>query len=504
MKTKGFYGLHYAVCFSILLSVFIHTGCRKKEGPPAVPVIPVLEHFTIEKKNNPDLEADIAFSIKGDSVIATQPYRYKKMLVPSFATNAQGVFIGAVKQESGATAVDFSAVQTYTVISNDGTRKSYYVKIAWVADSLPHLYIQTEGGVPVASKDDYVNATLQIDGRGKYADFTGATRIKGRGNTTWSYPKKPYRLKLNSSASLLGLATEKDWVLLANYLDPTLMLNAVAMKIGAQLQLPYTNHIIPVNITLNGRYLGCYNLTEQVEVGDNRVKVGSDGLLLELDSYFDEPYKFRSANYSLPVMIKEPELSAAADVLPIQTAFNSMESLLADPVFPANNYREKIDVESVAKFMLVYFLTDNEELNHPKSTYMHKTATGKYTMGPIWDFDWAFGFEKDGAHLLTSNSLPFWTGRTPVPAGTKFFTRFLNDPQFVTLLKQLWTDYKSNHLDELVRFVETYGLSIMTAKAADYTVWKKGASDNQTEVTKLQQWLRNRASYIDGYLGSLK
>ncbi|MGJ7031982.1 CotH kinase family protein [Niabella hirudinis] len=504
MKTKRLLALQYGFCVALLCTLLFHTGCGKKDAaPPPVPEPPVLEQFVIEKKNNPDLEADIVFAIKGDSVIATQPYRYRKMLVPSFASNAQGIFIGTAKQESGATAVDFSVTQTYTAISKDGARKSYYIKIAWVADSLPHLYIQTEGGVPVVSKEDYVNAALRIDGQGKYTNFEGATRIKGRGNSTWSYNKKPYRLKLNSSASLLGLAAEKDWVLLANYLDPTLMLNAVAMKIGAQLGLPYTNHIIPVNLTLNGQYVGCYNLTEQIEVDDNRVKVGGDGFLFELDSYFDEPYKFRSANYNLPVMIKDPELSTAAALTPIQTAFNDMESLLAAPSFPANNYQDQIDVESVAKFMLVYFLTDNEELNHPKSTYMHKTATGKYTMGPIWDFDWAFGYEKSGAHFLTYNSAPFWTSRTPVPPGTKFFKRFLDDPRFVTLLKQQWADYKTNHLEELTRFVEAYGLSIMTAKAADYAVWKKGAANNQAEVATLQQWLRNRAGYIDGYLNTL-
>lgn len=503
MKTKWFPGFHYGFYVALLCYLLIHTGCSKKETAPPTPVSPVLEQFIIEKKNNPDLAADIVFAVKGDSIIATEPYRYRKMLVPSFTTNAQGIFIGPLKQESGATAVDFSVVQTYTVISKDGIRKSYFVKIAWVADSLPHLYIQTEGGVPIVSKDDYVNATLRIDGMGKYADFTGATRIKGRGNSTWGYPKKPYRLKLNTAASLLGLSVEKDWVLLANYLDPTLMLNAVAMKIGAQLDLPYTNHIVPVNITLNDQYIGCYNFTEQIEVDDNRVNVGGDGFLFELDSYYDEPYKFRSANYSLPVMIKAPDLSAAEELLPIQAAFNNMEALLADPAFPANNYRDQIDVGSVAKFMLVYFLTDNEELNHPKSTYMHKTATGKYTMGPIWDFDWAFGFEKDQKHFLTYNSAPFWTGKTPLSAGTKFFARFLKDPQFVALLKQLWTDYKTNHFDELIRFVEAYGLSTRTAKAADYAVWKKGTADNQSEVETLQQWLTMRKAYIDGYLNGL-
>ena len=90
--------------------------------------------------------------------------------------------------------------------------------------------------------------------------------MKGRGNSTWGYPKKPYRLKLNKKAEICGLGKAKNYVLLANHLDPTLMLNSVAFKIGRLLELPFTNHAIPVDVVLNGIYKGSYLLTEQIEV----------------------------------------------------------------------------------------------------------------------------------------------------------------------------------------------------------------------------------------------
>ena len=79
---------------------------------------------------------------------------------------------------------------------------------------------------PIDSKDNYINATITIEGNDWGEDYTGTTRIRGRGNSTWGMPKKPYRLKLDESTSILGLLPEKDWVLLANYIDPTLMLNS--------------------------------------------------------------------------------------------------------------------------------------------------------------------------------------------------------------------------------------------------------------------------------------
>src|SRR5690606_506515 len=101
-------------------------------------------------------------------------------------------------------------------------------------------------------------------------------------------------LKLDTKASILGLGAAKDWVLLANYQDYTLMTNAVAMKVGQQLGIPYTNTMIPIDVIINGKLRGNYNLTQQIEIQENRVNIGEDGFILELDNHYDEEFKFRS------------------------------------------------------------------------------------------------------------------------------------------------------------------------------------------------------------------
>lgn len=134
-----------------------------------------------------------------------------------------------------------------------------------VSAVIPHIYIETAGAVDVVSKDNYINGTVRVDGKGVNTDLAINTmRIKGRGNSTWNKPKKPYRIKLDAAASVLGLQSAKDWVLLANWQDYTFMTNAIAMKIGKQLGMPYTNTIIPVDVTINGKYAGNYTLTEQI------------------------------------------------------------------------------------------------------------------------------------------------------------------------------------------------------------------------------------------------
>jgi hypothetical protein len=368
-----------------------------------------------------------------------------------------------------------------------------------IVTNLPQISITTKGGAAVTSKDVYLTGDIAINGKSTYSDYTGTTQIRGRGNTTWTYPKKPYKIKLDTKAPLLGMAAAKDWILLANYLDGMHTLNPVAMKIGKLLNMPFTNNIVPVELTLNGQYQGCYMLTEQIEVQDNRVNIGKDGILLQMDINYDDPWKFKSDYYQLPTMIMYPELTDVAQITPIKEQFEQLEELVARSDFPDNNYLDYLDAESVANYLLVYMLTDNEEINHPKSTYLYKTAKGKWTMGPIWDFDWAFGFEGSQVYFNSANRSLFWSSAV----GTRFFSKLMTDPRIKTLMKQKWADFKTQKFTELLSFVDDYATKIEAARNKDYQIWKRGSNNFKNDVTNLKIWLQNRSNYMTAFIGNL-
>ena len=327
----------------------------------------ILTAFSFETKYNSLLASNYVLNISGNWVKTTIITTAPKTLVASFAATAKEVLVNAVKQQSTQSLVDFSNPVIYTLVSASGFKKNYTVKINWNYE-VPHIYITTDNNAPIVSKEDYVPASIRIEGNGGYNDFTATTKIRGRGNSTWGMPKKPYRLKLDKKASIFGLPESKNWVLLANYLDGTLMLNSVAMKTGQLLEIPYTNHVIPVDVTVNGQFAGSYIFTEQVEVAANRVPIETGGILLELDQNFDEPWEFKSNYYNLPVMVKYPSLTAAAELEPIKDQFHQLESLVAASNFPDNNYTDYIDIESLVNYFIVYNLTGNEEINQPKLT----------------------------------------------------------------------------------------------------------------------------------------
>ncbi|MCP4977399.1 MAG: spore coat protein CotH [Maribacter sp.] len=494
--------LSRSVCFFLLVGFVCIISCNKDE-PVTIPkgedTNLVFESFVFETENNPHLSEDIVFNVT-DNTISGELKNYFFNSVPTFSTNAATVEINNEKQASAGSPVDFRKAITYTLKSETGTFNEYTVDISW-DDALAHIYIDTEGGAPIVSKDEYVYTKLAIDGQSKYDDrvfeFSDLARIKGRGNSTWSWPKKPYKIKLDSKESLFGLLPEKDWVLLADYQDGTHLLHAVAFKIGRLLEMPFTNTIIPVEVSLNGDYLGLYGLTEQVEVKTNRVNVGNDdGLLLELDQYYDEEWQFRSAAYNLPVMVKDPGLDTASELALIQSDFEAFEALVASDDFPNNNYLDYIDDVSIANYLIVCLLTSNEEINHPKSTYMHKSATGKYAMGPIWDFDWAYGFEGTGRHFSNYDKPLFWS---PPVTGTNFFSRLMSDPKIELLIKDQWEDFKAFHLSELMDYIDEHAFIIEGAKARNVVLWNNNL---ETDVGIMKTWIDNRISYMDTFINS--
>jgi hypothetical protein len=361
---------------------------------------------------------------------------------------------------------------------------------------IPVLKINTEFNSAVNSKTSFTNADINITNNGK--TIKEKIKIRGRGNTTWTFPKKPYKFEFDSKIELLGLPAGKEWVLIANYLDGSLMLNSMAFKIGELVQLPYTNHAIPVDVWLNNQYQGSYILTEQIEIKENRIDIGNDGLLLSLDQIIEPTdQSFYSSNYKLPVIIKHPKTLNPSQFTSIKADFEKLEKAILDPNFPNNNYEQLLDTESFAKYFLVYMFTSNEEINHPKSTYIYKTNNGKYTMGPIWDFDWAFSFEERQQYYSNPERPLFWDRKA---RGEIFFKRIYSDPKIKKLISQKWQQFKVSSYPILIQYLDDYANKIEKSRTEDYKKWRRGNADIAIEKENLKIWFQKRSEYLDKVL----
>lgn len=249
----------------------------------------------------------------------------------------------------------------------------------------------------VKSKTDYLDADLTVEGFGAYDDFSGTAKIRGRGNSTWNMLKKPYRIKLPEKTKLCGFRKAKNYVLLANYIDLSMMRNEVAALTSQLVEMPYPTHAKPVNVYFNDKYKGSYMLMEKVGINNGSVNIPAsqeaESIMFELDVNFDEDLRTMSPYFHLPLMHKDPDAPADATEAKQWFAnwaddFAQMEKAVAE----GKNIGDYIDYHTLAKFLIVFNIACNQEVNHPKSIYLYKTRGGKYQFGPCWDFDWAFGY----------------------------------------------------------------------------------------------------------------
>ena len=150
--------------------------------------------------------------------------------------------------------------------------------VGWPPAAPSQLVIDT-AGVPVG-REDYVPGTVTLDG------VVRTTEVRGRGNSSWTWLKKPYKLKLEDDAALVGDVAHDEWVLLANYGDRSGLRTATAFAIAAQTRLAWTPKFRFVDVVLNGQSQGLYMLTEQVEEGGDRVDLPDDGFLLEFNKRY--------------------------------------------------------------------------------------------------------------------------------------------------------------------------------------------------------------------------
>lgn len=325
-----------------------------------------------------------------------------------------------------------------------------------VETGLPVLYIDTENEKGVDSKEEYVRANMTIKKEGETIS-ENSLRIKGRGNATWTYPKKPYKLKLDEKASVLGMEQAKDWILLANYCDKTLLRTSMAFKLSRLMNFPWTPDDRFVEVVLNGEYLGNYQLTEAIEQGSNRIDIPKQGFVFERDGYFDqEPKYFVSAarNYGYSFKNPDPEDELSDDQWHyIKNYVDEFESALASETFtnPQNGYPSYIDEWSFAR----WFVFQNILANMDTNVYLIKEDMGdsKLAMGPVWDFEWSVGIGwYDGARPRPAN---YYVWQTNV----FYYDRLLQDPKFKAKVKELWnslavTDDILQHIEETTQLID--------------------------------------------------
>lgn len=414
------------------------------------------------------------------------------------------VYIGETEQISETTTNSFFNKLTYRITSEVGGNSIEYdiVTIGPMFTGLPIISIDIDEGLEVVEKTKKLPATLYlIDPNNEAFDMNETDMtIRGRGNTTWHRPKKPYRIDFPEKTSVFGLSKAKKWILLANYQDPTLLMNDVTFELGHRLGLQFTHSSIHTELFVNGKYRGNYQLTEQKEIGEGRVDIDKkEGFLVELDTYYDEDYKFRTKHLSLPVMVADPDLNNEEEMDYIKKEIQGLEDALFEEDFPNNNYEKFTDVPSLIDFILINEIVRNRELLSPKSSYCYKDIDTKIMWGPLWDFDWAFGYNDTNAYF-EKNDIIYSPEYSGISSGGLFFCRLFKDPKFVAKYKARWKEVRPQVLD-LMNYMDIMAVKLNKSQAENFELPTAKSNTKNTSyealISQMKDWLSTRITILD-------
>lgn len=478
------------ILLSILIAFVLFTGCKENEVVELKSAN--LLSFKFTKEQNPGLTADIRCSVGDDNVTALiQEISSAEGLIPTFAGTFEKVEVNGEEQISGLTPQNFNQKVVYALTGEDGKIRNYEVKIK-VYTGIPIVTIETENRQGITSKEDYVNGTVTVSKTPDFeAGYEGTMRIRGRGNATWfSYPKKPYRIKLDSKSEILGMPADRDWVLLAEYCDKSMLREVHAFELSKLMGMPWTPRGHHVEVFLNGSYDGTYYMGEHVKVATDRANIAADGFLIENDNYWEqEPISFATARTGMHFTFKHPDpddmVAGDANYSSVQNYMNEFENALfsADFKNATTGYRKYLDVENFAKWYLLQETIGNIDTN---PYYALESRSGKLKMYPVWDFEWSLGLAAIG-----NNGWATPPAISPVDRLYRrdaYYSRLFQDSYFVDAVKAEWQKMKSSYLPALAEIVEAKRENIEYAQRQNFRRWQILGQYTSVGLTNFGTW----------------
>ena len=420
-------------------------------------------------------------------------------------------------------------------------------QVTLTSSNLPVIVINTNGGINVPDTPKIL-ATMRIinhaPGTRNYVtdpgnEYSGNIGIELRGQSSLSFPQKPYSIELRDSTginsknqSLFGLPAESDWILYPPYTDKTLMRNFLAFQMSMGMG-HWASHSRFTELVLNGEYLGIYVLEEKIKRDSGRVNIKklktadssgnalTGGYIFSIDkdaNAWYSPYNTPVSNNYIHFSYVYPKIE---NIIPQQSAYlqsyvDSFENALASFAFQntAIGFRKYADENSFIDYFIVNEVSRNVD-GYRLSAYFHKNRNdinGKIIAGPVWDYN--LGFRNadycDGSNYQSwayqFNSvcptdpfqIPFW------------WSRLMQDTAFKSHLSCRWKQLRTGLLSiqNINHQIDSIAALVNEAQVRHYTKWpilgqyvwpnpSPIPTTYQGEIIALKSWIANRIAWLD-------
>ncbi len=416
-----------------------------------------------------------------------------------------------------------------------------------IKPELPQFSINTNGNEIV--DEPKIMAEMVVSEYDE-VDFEGIIGIEIRGSSSQMFPKKQYGVETRDEAgdginvSILGFPEEEDWILYAPYSDKSLMRNVLIYDLSRDIDR-YASRVKFAEVSINGSYNGLYVFMEKLKRDSNRIDInklkvdensGEDltgGYILKIDKASGLDETLYTPNNSITSKYLPKNNNAAPwqkiyfnydtpkeeDITPEQKDYitnymNSFEDALAGANYtdPNEGYSKYIEVNSFIDFFLLNELSNNVD-GYRLSTWLTKDKNEKLKMGPIWDFNLAFG----NANYCGGGETNVWAYKFNERCSEDFWLipfwwdRLLTDPLFVDQLQVRWEQLRGsafsnqaimNKIDSYVELLNATGASKANFEkwpVLNEYVWPNNYVGNTypAEITYLKNWIDQRLMWLD-------
>ncbi len=407
-----------------------------------------------------------------------------------------------------------------------------YNQVSSYAD-FPRLDISVSGSI---KKDQYKTATFRFrDPKGMYCDVTDtgelAGEVRGRGNSSWDYAegnKKPYRIKLSTKSKVFGMGSDRDWILLADSMDPSQLRNEIAQRMARVISMDFAPRFRTVELYINGSYAGSYTLMEHKETGlghkvfvdpvDPSSTVTDGGYYVELDLKGDDAVQFTSSTFGRLFNFKDPEQPNSAQKAYFMQLINDTESAMKSKNW--EKVHELIEMDTWIQNYIVQELSMNVDGNMRLSTYFAKDKDTKLYMPMVWDFDLAFGNAGYIVNFCGTKGPEGWFikncgGGQENPYEKTYYQYLFQDPAFVSRLKELWNKYYprleaigTQYIDKMAQYnAPAFQHSVDEGHNSRVTYW---GADNETwfssyedAISYVKNFYNKRLTWLNTQINNL-
>lgn len=372
------------------------------------------------------------------------------------------------------------------------------------------------GTVPT-DKITYQDGTLDIfDAAGRLI-YAHTPRYKGRGNSTWDAPKKPFKVRsLDRLQTPFGFPASRDWALMADYYDQSYLRTAIAFELGRRATGRWTPRSHTVRLTWNGIYRGLYRYSETVDVQAGRVDIRemqeedtagtalTGPYLLEVNNPLDGP-GFETSR-GTPVLYDVPDVEGVpAQETYIPAWVESLETALVTGT--EAECLALIDLASWVDWYLLAESTKSMDTDWQKSCKWYKDqdspdGTGKAVLWPPWDYDLSLGL----SWTDVEESPTGWNTRAAAIAGEGSYPNWLwhlweKSPTFRDACRAAWAERFAPAIAGLGEYIDTRATEISPHVASDRALWYSGTPQPTRHTPAwISEWLADRAAWITANL----